>query len=418
MFEKQFSKAKNNYFLKKLLRNCAVVLRSKIQDIIFTKLSGGTSRISISKLPSLLHLPACPGLSGFHVSRYRKPYMSVNKLALIRYKTIDDCLRNRYRKWTLEDLIEKVADVLYDLEGITTGVSKRTIQSDIQVMRSDKLGYNAPIIVTDRKYYAYSEPDYSITNAPVNKADVEKMKEIVGVLKQFNGFTYFDEMSDMIARLENNLYRSTHQGRNCIQFENNRLLKGLQHINPLYQAILNKRSLLVEYKSFKAADSQQLICYPYLLKEYRNRWFLMVRAKKKKLLMTLALDRIIEFQELLKEPFVEDDKIDFDHYFDDLIGVTKSEEQKAQRVVLYIDNYNAPYVLTKPLHHSQQLLKEEEKGIIIRIDVVVNFELEREILGFGECMKVLAPRILAAKIRKRLNKAAEAYAGKVDKVTG
>ena len=78
-------------------------------------------------------------------------------------------------------------------------------------------------------------------------------------------------------------------------------------------------------------------------------------------------------------------------------------------MVLYIDNYNAPYVLTKPLHHSQQLLKEEEKGIIIRIDVVVNFELEREILGFGECMKVLAPKTLAAKIARRLGKAAEGY---------
>lgn len=335
--------------------------------------------------------------------------MSINKLALIRYKTIDNCLRNRYRKWTLEDLIEKVSDVLYELEGITTGVSKRTIQADIQVMRSDKLGYNAPIVVVDRKFYSYSEPDYSITNAPVNQADVEKMKEIVSVLKQFNGFTYFDEMSDMIARLENNLYRTTHQGRNYIQFENNKLLKGLQHINPLYQVILNKRSLQVEYKSFKAAASQQIICYPYLLKEYRNRWFLIARAKKKKLLMTMALDRIIEFQELEKEPFFDNEGLDFDEYFDNLIGVTKNEADKASKVVLFIDKYNAPYVLTKPLHHSQQLLKEEAHGIIIRIDVVMNFELEREILGFGECMKVLAPRILATRIQKRLNKAMEGY---------
>ncbi|OQP65904.1 WYL domain-containing protein [Niastella vici] len=335
--------------------------------------------------------------------------MSVNKLALIRYKTIDDCLRNRYRKWTLDDLIEKVADVLYELEGITTGVSKRTIQADIQVMRSDKLGYNAPIIVVDRKFYCYSENDYSITNAPVNKADVEKMKEIVGVLKQFNGFTYFDEMSEMIARLENNVYRSTHQGRNYIQFENNRLVKGLQHINPLYQSILNKRSLLIEYKSFKAAASQQLICYPYLLKEYRNRWFLIAQTKNKKLLLTMALDRIIEFQELIKEPFLEYGGLDFDQYFDDLIGVTKTVKDRAHKVVLFVDKYNAPYVLTKPLHHSQRVLKEEENGIIIRIDVVMNFELEREILGFGECMKVLAPRLLASKIKARLSKAKEWY---------
>jgi len=340
--------------------------------------------------------------------------MSINKLALIRYKTIDDCLRNRYRKWTLDDLIVKVADVLYELEGITTGVSKRTIQADIQIMRSDKLGYNAPIVVTDRKFYAYSESDYSINNAPVNKADVEKMKEIVGVLKQFNGFTYFDEMSDMIARLENNLYRTTHQGRNCIQFENNQLLKGLGHINPLYQVILQKKSLLVEYKSFKAAASQQIICFPYLLKEYRNRWFLIARTKKGKLLLTMALDRIIDFQELSKEPFLDHDGIDFDDYFNNLIGVTKNEGDKASKVVLFVDKYNAPYVLTKPIHHSQQLIKEEVGGIIIRIDVVLNFELEREILGFGECIKVLAPRNLAARIKKRLNNAMRAYEEKGD----
>jgi predicted DNA-binding transcriptional regulator YafY len=335
--------------------------------------------------------------------------MSINKLALIRYKTIDDCLRNRYRKWTLDDLIVKVADVLYEMEGITTGVSKRTIQADIQIMRSDKLGYNAPIVVVDRKFYSYSDPEFSITNAPVNQADVEKMKEIVGVLKQFNGFTYFDEMSDMIARLENNLHRTTNQGRNCIQFENNHLLKGLEHINPLYQVILNKKSLLVEYKSFKAAASQHIICYPYLLKEYRNRWFLIARNKKRKLLLTMALDRIIEFQELGKEPFDDHEGIDFDNYFDNLIGVTKNESDKANKVVLFIDKCNAPYVLTKPIHHSQQLLKENEHGIIIRIDVVINFELEREILGFGECMKVLAPRILKSRIQKRLHMAIQKY---------
>ncbi len=73
--------------------------------------------------------------------------------------------------------------------------------------------------------------------------------------------------------------------------------------------------------------------------------------------MTLALDSIIDFQELVKEPFFEESKIDFDHYFDDLIGVTKTENEKAQKVVLYIDNYNAPYVLTKPMHPSQTLFE-------------------------------------------------------------
>src|ERR1700748_245345 len=137
--------------------------------------------------------------------------MSINKLALIRYRTIDECLRNRYRKWTLESLIDKISDVLYESEGIESGGSRRTVQADIQLMRSDRLGYNAPIVVTEKKYYTYSDPEYSITNTPITDADLGKMKEIVGLLKQFNGFDYFEEMSDMIARLENNLYKSTHR---------------------------------------------------------------------------------------------------------------------------------------------------------------------------------------------------------------
>lgn len=335
--------------------------------------------------------------------------MSINKLALIRYKTIDECLKNRFRKWSLDDLIEKVAAVLFEYEGISSGVSKRTVQSDIQIMRSDKLGYNAPIVVTDRKYYAYSDPNYSITKAPINNNDIEKMKEIVGVLKQFNGFSYFDEMSDMIAKLENNLYKSTNQSKNCIQFESNKQLRGLKFITPLYSAILNKVPLLIEYKSFKALKAQQLIYFPYLLKEYRNRWFLIAKPRKGRALITLALDRILEFQELTKEPFVEYNGIDFDRYFEDLLGVTKSERDRAHKVILKVDKRNAPYVLTKPLHHSQVLLKEDQDGIVIRIDVVLNFELEREILGFGECMKVLGPRNLASRIRKRLEDAAAQY---------
>ncbi len=343
--------------------------------------------------------------------------MAINKLALIRYKTIDDCLRNRFRKWSLEDIIEKVADTLYELEGITSGVSKRTIQADIQLMRSDKLGYNAPIIVKDKRFYAYEDPSFSITKVPINTADVDKMKEIVGVLKQFNAFNYFDEMSDMIARLENNLYKSTKQSGNNIQLESNKQVKGLGYIPSLYQAILNKRSLLIEYKSFKARQSQQEIYYPYLLKEYRNRWFLICKAKKRPGILNLALDRVIEFQELPNEAFFAHQGIDFDRYYGDLIGVTKSERDRAQKVILEFDSHTAPYVITKPLHHSQVILKQNEKTTVFRIDVVLNFELEREILGFGECVKVLSPRSLISKIRNRLNNALKQYTPNIEKST-
>ena len=103
--------------------------------------------------------------------------MPANKNALIRYKTINNCLRNRYRRWTLDDLVNACCDALYDMEGITKGVCSRTVQMDIQIMRSDKLGYNAPIEVYDRIYYRYADPNYSITEMPLSVDDCKLIKE-------------------------------------------------------------------------------------------------------------------------------------------------------------------------------------------------------------------------------------------------
>ena len=119
--------------------------------------------------------------------------MPVNRNALLRYKTIDHCLCNRYRQWTLEDLIEACSDALYEYEGIRKGISRRTIQLDIQTMRSDRLGYNAPIIVVDNKYYTYEDPDYSILHSPLTERDMTELVEAVGVLKQMTVFLLWQE---------------------------------------------------------------------------------------------------------------------------------------------------------------------------------------------------------------------------------
>jgi predicted DNA-binding transcriptional regulator YafY len=336
--------------------------------------------------------------------------MSINKLALIRYKIIDNCLRQTHRKWTLEDLIQKVSDGLYELEGIHSGVSKRTIQGDIQLMRSNKLGYNAPIIVTKRKFYTYEDLNYSISNSPLSDGDMSKMRDAVDILKHLNGFSYFEEMSDMVAWLENNLFKRENRSVSYIQLESNKLLKGLNWITPLHKAIREKTPLLIMYKSFKSRSSQEAVYFPYLLKEYRNRWFLICKPKNGKTLITLALDRIQDIAEMAKAGYVEYDGVDFERYYADTIGVTKSEKDRGHRVILRVDAYNAPYVLTKPVHASQQLLKMEEDGsILIRLDVVLNFELEREIFGFGECIRVLAPKILRDKIRRRAYKLLQQY---------
>ena len=128
--------------------------------------------------------------------------MPVNKNALIRYKTIDRCLRNRFRRWTIDDLTEACSDALHEMEGIMKGVSVRTVQGDLQIMRSDKLGYNAPIEVYDRIYYRYADPDYSISDTPLTEEDCDLLKEAVELL---GGECRRDEVRNILVRVRNRL---------------------------------------------------------------------------------------------------------------------------------------------------------------------------------------------------------------------
>lgn len=102
--------------------------------------------------------------------------MPTNRNALIRYRTIDQCLRNRRRKWTLQDLLAACSQALYEFGGIDKELSVRTLRLDLQAMRSNQLGYNAPIIVTENKYYTYEDPAYSITQIPLTHEDLEVLK--------------------------------------------------------------------------------------------------------------------------------------------------------------------------------------------------------------------------------------------------
>ena len=130
--------------------------------------------------------------------------MPANKNALIRYKTIDNCLRNRYRRWTLGDLVDACSDALYEADGITKGVCARTIQMDIQIMRSDKLGYYAPIEVYDRIYYRYADPDYSISNNPLSADDCDLIKEAISLLSD-NKVADNDKIRKVLMEVENRL---------------------------------------------------------------------------------------------------------------------------------------------------------------------------------------------------------------------
>lgn len=335
--------------------------------------------------------------------------MPVNRNALIRYRTIDKCLQNRRRKWTIEDLITACSEALYEYEGIDKDISMRTIRLDLNAMRSDKLGYNAPIIVTDKKYYSYEDDAYSITNIPLTNQDLNILQEVSHLLRQFKGFSHFNDVSEMVNKLEDKVYSEQNQQPSVIDFEKNELLTGIEWLDVLYKAIVSQKTIQLSYQSFKARTANEIIFYPYLLKEYRNRWFILGMKKQGKEIITFALDRIQDITPLPDEPFRRHKQFEPQTYFSDIVGVTRNTGDTPVDIVFWASHQQAPYIKTKPIHPSQQITEERKDGVVFTITVIPNFELERELIGFGEGLKILSPNNLVRRIKKKVQLMAELY---------
>jgi predicted DNA-binding transcriptional regulator YafY len=328
--------------------------------------------------------------------------MPVNRNALIRYRTIDKCLQNRRRRWTIDDLIEACNNALHEYEGSDANISLRTIRMDLNAMRSDKLGYNAPITVKDKKYYTYEDADYSITNIPLTTQDLGILQEVSHLLSQFKGFSHFNDVNEMVNKLEDKIYSEQHQQSPVIDFEKNELLTGIEWLDVLYKAIVNKTTVLLSYQSFKARMPSDIIFYPYLLKEYRNRWFVMGMKKQGKEITTFALDRIQHISSYDKELFTAHKNFKPHTYFQHIVGVTRNVSEKPTNIVFWASQFHAPYIKTKPIHSSQKIIEEVKDGTHFSIDVIPNFELQRELIGFGEGLKVLSPNNIVRQMKRKI----------------
>ena len=340
------------------------------------------------------------------------PTMPINRNTLLRYKTIDRMLR-RGRRATLQELIDACSDALYEANGYGD-VSRRTIQHDLQEMRySRELGYYAPISVVDRKYYRYDDDNYSITDVPLSETDMRQLTEAVELLKQMSSFKGFDDVEDVVNRLEDHVASMRYRVEPVILLEGNARLRGLEHITPLHDAIVDRKPVAITYRSFQWKEPQSFFFSPYILKEFRNRWFVFGRRhdSPEPMLLNLALDRIEEIADVpKKERYIKDKTFKPQEYFSEMIGVTRDVDSQTEHVVFRVKAAQVPYVTTKPLHHSQQEVRRDDDGsALFSIDVIPNFELERDILGFGEGITVISPIHLAKKIRQRLKDALEQY---------
>ncbi len=331
--------------------------------------------------------------------------MPVNLDALLRYHTINNCLQRRGRKWTWEELANACADyadeVAYrDSRNIP---SKRTIQNDIKIMRSGDLGYYAPIKTENGKYF-YDDPDYSIKNATLNKNDFRAICTAAKVLGQYRGFDFFNDLNPIYRKFESKLYiKLQEENQQAISFEKDEEARGIHYLQSLLNHIETKTVLHIGYKKFTDSTVKHHIIHPYLLKEFDGRWYLLGWHDQRQYIITLALDRMEDVSEAVGYTYREK-SFNADEYFVDTLGITYTG-QPAQSITIEVDADFAPFLLTKPLHKSQQLLRNDVNVYTFSFRLVINQELENWILGHCNHLKVLEPVELKQSILEKIKQA-------------
>jgi predicted DNA-binding transcriptional regulator YafY len=327
--------------------------------------------------------------------------MSTNKHATIRYHALDQCFRNPGRRYYIEDLVAACNSALYEFTGGSDGVKKRQIFDDIRFMESEQ-GWSIAldrIKEGKRVYYRYADTSFSIKNQPLNEMEANQLKETLMLLSRFKGMPQFDWMDEMIVRLQS-AFKLAETSSEVVGFEQNPYLKGLEYFSEAFNAIIYHKTLLIRYKSFKQEKVSELIFHPYYLKQYNNRWFLFGWNHGKALISNLALDRIEDIQHS-NEKFEKNNSIDFEEFFEDVIGVSVPLGQQPEKVILKVTDTLWPYIQTKPLHGSQKLLAKSDGVHVIELNVIVNYELSALLFSMGEELKVLEPAELSERIQNK-----------------
>ena len=327
--------------------------------------------------------------------------MAINKNALIRFHALDKCFSNFGKKFYLEDLLAYCNAALYELNPNAEGIKKRQLFEDIKFMESSQ-GWSVPLerIKEGRKvYYRYETSDFSINKQPMNELEAEKLKSALLVLSRFKGMPQFEWVNELILKLQEAFKLESHE-REIISFDANEYLKNIHFLGDLFNAILYKKVLRVDYQTFKSDAVATFEIHPYYLKQYNNRWFLIGNRMEFTNLTNLALDRIVSFAET-DTPY-NDTSTDFNEHFDDVIGVSIPPESIVSKITLFATPDLAPYIMTKPLHGSQKKISNDNNGFTFSIEVITNHELEKLILSCGEGLKVVEPESFKKAIKLRL----------------
>ena len=324
--------------------------------------------------------------------------MPKNREAIIRYRVINRCLVNRQYA-TIKELVSACEEALDKRP-----LGERTIRRDLHDMKYDRsLGFYAPITYDyQNRAYTYKDRDYSIDNLPLSDEEMNALIFASSLLEQFQGVEPLDHIHGAIQKIAHHLKirrdlkESDHN--NIIDLEKAPKTPGTEYITPILKAIQNRHVLRLTYRAFDKDRSYHHTFHPYLLKEYRNRWYVFGYNSYWKGLRLYALDRIEGLETDPSGSYKESEKPP-GHYFRNLIGVTRFKGNDPEEIILRFSQARAPYIITQPLHESQRIIEQTDDHLVVSLKVHISPELEILLLGMHKEVEVLKPAQFRNKIR-------------------
>lgn len=353
--------------------------------------------------------------------------MPANKNAMTRYKILDELLSSRYHNYSLDDLTEEVNKRLSDMYPDTKGVVRRTIEKDIYYLE-----YEGPFMVDIERYSAsgfnrekqksyskqclrYGKPGFSIFKKDMSNDEEYLLKEALSLLGQFDGLPNLDALEGL--RLGLGVHNND---RKIISFTKNPL-ENSNLIGELFTAISQRQVIELHYHKFNTPNDVLTVnIYPYILKEYNRRWYLIGAAETDGKILNFGLERINKVNPLPAHLYMEYDG-DINEIFEDIIGVTNYSEKNVSNILFWVSDTSKEYVISKPLHDSQRYYRGDAdkayraqypkltNGAYFSIECKENYELIRELMSYGDQLLVLSPEEIRNEIQQKITKMQMAY---------
>lgn len=329
--------------------------------------------------------------------------MPRNKNAVLRYRIIDSCLINPYHRYPkLSQIRERIE------EQLMCTISESMINKDFAEM---KRIYNAPVKYhKPREGYYYSEENFSIKEFPLTHDEVSALDYSTALLQNLKGSKLFDQFENAINKMIEGYRVSKIIGkseRQLIQVEEPLKTGGNEWLEPLLKAIVAKKAIGVVYARYGGEEKTHTIS-PYLVKEYRNRWYVVGYSDKAANILLMALDRIKKI-EPAEGQYIPTGDFNPDDFFKYSFGITQIHGAKAEEIVLSFTPFQAAYILAQPMHHSQEVILENADEVRVKMEVYITPELIMTILGYGTQVKVVAPAHFKEQIKKIIQEMSANY---------